>query len=723
VVALVVVALVGLTTSLVSVAPSATAEEVTTTQGQEFWLAFQPNASEIGASLQLNIAGQAGVTGQVTIPGLAISHDFAITAEGIAVVDLELDAKTSESNTGQVENKAVHVQASGSVSVYGMNRALHSTDAFTAYPVGAAGTSFRLLAYNGGISQDQVAVVAVDQPAQVTITLPGGESYTETVSQGQVYSLSADSLTGAQVTSDQPVNVSSGNLCTYVPTGVPACDHLVEQIPPVSAWGQEYVTFPLVGRTQDTFRILADRDHTVVTITKTTPETVTLQAGEFYELLSGEPMTITATEPIEVAQYSNGQMFDNVLSDPFMVIVQPQDQGLMESTFAAPTTGFRSNFVNVSVTTADRDSVRLDGQPVPATAWVEIPGSDFSGAGLAVEAGNHHITADVPIQTIVYGFDYADSYGYPGGGRMARIADIVSLTVDPETAGGPVGQELCVTATLLDEDGVGVAGANLAAALTGVVTDTQTVVTGADGRADICQTVNVGGAATLTVTQGDLTDTATLTWHEQVVAVRYVDDDAAGAVVTPVGGTPTELSGQSGAAVGFTTASAQAGVPAGYDFVGLDNVEFFDTDAAQTQTITIHLRHHHTVTTLETQRVIRYTGAGAQTPTEVVQTQAWQVDTDHATGVVTYSTEQGYAAVDSPTLAGYVAGLTRVAATDPVLATQQAPANTVVEVAYAPPIADTGSNLEPILIGLAAGLFLCAGVLLLVNDQRRQLRI
>jgi hypothetical protein len=38
-----------------------------------------------------------------------------------------------------------------------------------------------------------------------------------------------------------------------------ACDHLVEQLPPVNQWGRQFVTMPLATRSGgDTFRILAD---------------------------------------------------------------------------------------------------------------------------------------------------------------------------------------------------------------------------------------------------------------------------------------------------------------------------------------------------------------------------------------------------------------------------------------------------------------------------------
>ena len=44
-------------------------------------------------------------------------------------------------------------------------------------------------------------------------------------------------LTGTVVLSTKPIALFSGHGCANVPALVTACDHLVEQIPPVSTWG------------------------------------------------------------------------------------------------------------------------------------------------------------------------------------------------------------------------------------------------------------------------------------------------------------------------------------------------------------------------------------------------------------------------------------------------------------------------------------------------------
>jgi hypothetical protein len=81
------------------------------------------------------------------------------------------------------------------------------------------------------------------------------------------------------------------------------------------------------------------------------------------------------------------------------------------------------------------------------------------------------------------------------------------------------------------------------------------------------------------------------------VLVRYVDDDAAGAVVEPKTRTTTSFEGPPSSLVGFTENDAKAGVPDGYVFVSLDNVLNFDNDTSVDQVITVHLARIQTPTT------------------------------------------------------------------------------------------------------------------------------
>ncbi|MDR2974275.1 MAG: hypothetical protein LBV00_06125 [Propionibacteriaceae bacterium] len=167
----------------------------------------------------------------------------------------------------------------------------------------------------------------------------------------------------------------------------------------------------------------------------------------------------------------------------------------------------------------------------------------------------------------------------------------------------------------------------------------------------------------------------------QDVKVTYVDDDANGASVPPVAGTVTTLTGMPGDPVGFTTADADAGMPAGYVRASIDNVDVYDIDPAVAQAIVVHLKHHHTVGTMTTARTITYTGAGDLTPQPVVQNQTWTTDTDDLTHLVTYA-GPGYPAQTSPLIDGYATATLTAPATGAVTASSIRPTNLAFTVAY-----------------------------------------
>jgi len=201
--------------------------------------------------------------------------------------------------------------------------------------------------------------------------------------------------------------------------------------------------------------------------------------------------------------------------------------------------------------------------------------------------------------------------------------------------------------------------------------------------------------------------TVTYTPNTQGVSVVFLDDDAAGAPVTPVAGFVAWLTGPSGSPVGFTQAMAVAGVPEAYVFVSLDNVATYDVDDAADQVITAHLAHRIVTTTLPVTRTIHYVGAGKVTPPDEVQTVDWVVSVDAVTRVATYTTQApGYPAVVVPLLAGYTVDIRTVDALAVAAQTDVMPTSTVTTVPYSPIIIATGGTSTPAGTWLPAALLL-----------------
>jgi len=167
------------------------------------------------------------------------------------------------------------------------------------------------------------------------------------------------------------------------------------------------------------------------------------------------------------------------------------------------------------------------------------------------------------------------------------------------------------------------------------------------------------------------------------VTVKYVDDDAAGAAVTPVAGTVTSYNGVVGTSVGFTQDMAVAGIPTNYVFASLQNVPTFSKTASQT--VVVHLKHLVTPSdkTVTSTRTITYVGAGDATPAAVAQVVTWTLATDEVTGATIYTDSSGYPAVATPVIGGFTADTDTVPAVAASV-TQTLPADSTVTVTYQP---------------------------------------
>lgn len=489
--------------------------------GTDFWLGFMHNhfGSE---SLPLFITGPAATSGTVSVPGLGFSQPFSVTPGTVTTVTVPLGAEVRNSDVA--EDKGIHVTASDPVTVYGLNRRQFTTDAFLGLPTAVLGTDYIVLAYKNVniVNKSEFMVVASANATTVTITPSAttgphtaGVPYNVTLNQGQAYLLqntdNGSDLSGSFVTSDKPVAVYGGHGCANVPPGFVACDHLVEQLPPTPAWGTQFVTAPLATRQGgDTFRFLAGSNGTAVAVNGA--NVATLNRGQFHEMIINGPATVSASAPILVAQYSHGTSYDGVTSDPFMMLIPPFEQFLGSYTITTPASGFAVNFASVVAPAAAVGSVLFDGAPIAPGNFTAIGSSGFSYAHVSLTLGSHTFSAPQAFGVFTYGFDSADSYGYPGGLSLAPVAIVATLVLTPETQNQPVGAQACLDATVRDQVSNPLEGVRVDFVITGVNPTSSFAFTNASGVAQFCYTGANTGTDTVTASVGLLFDTSTVNW-------------------------------------------------------------------------------------------------------------------------------------------------------------------------------------------------------------------
>ncbi len=475
-----------------------------TTVGTEFWLTFPTSVGLVGdqAQLSLLITSQTGTTGTVQIPGLAFVAPFSVTAGHVTTVSLPLDADLGPVSD-QVADKGIHVIALDPVTVYGLSRAPESSDAFLGLPVQLLGTEHMVLSYK---NLDQTlnvfetfpgtafALVATEDntavsitPSVTTGTHEAGVPFVVTLNAGQTYQLRhfglepAD-LTGTTIVSTKPIAVFGSHAAANIPApAVAYADYLVEQLPPTSAWGTQFVTVPLATRQGgDTFRFLADTDTTTITIDGVV--VATIDRGQFHELVLTDPAHITANNPVLVAQFAHSTDADGVTGDPFMALVPPVSHYLDQYTVTTDVPGGLVRAINLVVPAAAIGQITLDGDVIAADSFVVLGTSGFATAQILVDPGSHTLHGPQPFGVSVYGFGTDEGYGYPAGLAVPLPpVDVASLTVSPGTADLPVGDTHTVTALVVDSDGLPIADLRVDFTVSGANTASGFGVTDGDG--------------------------------------------------------------------------------------------------------------------------------------------------------------------------------------------------------------------------------------------------
>ncbi len=418
-------------------------------KGTDFWLLFLRNYDAAG-SIYIDITSEVNASGTVSVSGISFSQNFSVAANTVTRITVPIGAMILNSNI--IQSLGIHVVSDNEVGVYGMSREQFTTDGFLGLPVDILGNQYLVMTYPGlgsvGTSPE-FAIVSPYDNNLITITPrdltydgnPAGVPFNITLNQGETYlvrgqissAYSADQ-TGSIISSALPVAVFSGTECANVPQGFYACDHICEQIPPLSTWGNTFVTRPLQGRFNgDTWRFLSSQNGTQLTIDGV--NVATLNFGDFYETILTTNSYVVASNPILAVQFSNGEDWDGVVADPFMMVIPPYQQFLESYNFSTPASGFVTNYFNSAVETSGVSGMKLDGSPLNAAAYTAIGASGYSAAAFAVNINtSYNITnsGGYPSGLYLYGFDSYDSYGYPGGLSLLAInagsGPVISLT-------------------------------------------------------------------------------------------------------------------------------------------------------------------------------------------------------------------------------------------------------------------------------------------------------
>jgi hypothetical protein len=422
-------------------------------KGREFILAFLLNFDG-AATLELHLTSDFSTEATVEYPVNDPTFVTTVPVHPGEVTIVPLPASAGNWILNSASNNAVRVSAAQEIVAYMVNRRPASSDAALALPVETMNTEYIVQTYNAAFGGGEFNVYAAFDNTTVTITPknalvghPAGVPFEVSLDFGegihfrsQASAGELGSLTGTTISADRPVGLVNGNICTQIPFGAVACDHIFEVGQPVQSWGTDVLVANLPQRPNGSiYRISASQDNT--TVVQDGVVLGTLDRGEFMEtpILPGSHR-FTADKPIFVTQFMTGiGSLGAVSGDPAMGNMIPFDQYLSSYTFS--TVGgnqFATNYVTIIAENDDLDTIEFDNAPIGAGNFTPIAGTDFSSAVLPLASGTHSTFSHGVHGITVEGFNSADSYLYPGGARFQFInpvgdanAPLVVLTPAP----------------------------------------------------------------------------------------------------------------------------------------------------------------------------------------------------------------------------------------------------------------------------------------------------
>ena len=494
--------LISACTILFAAALLCSAQVVPDSKGRDFWLTFLPNfhngepnfsaAQRLQHELQIYIAAERPTKGTIswrrrdgttgsqsfTISDVRNIYRFATFYQGLELKGYSgsgapLDFVNSQNETPAPQH--FRVQADDDVTIYALNQAPLTSEAFLVLPADAIAEDYVVMAYdsdvgsnssqtpNSGTTPSQFAIVATEDSTNVTVrpSVPTIKNSTASavtfrLNKGESYLVQADprrnirgDLTGSIIRASKPVALFAGQTRATIPielrSSLQSRDCLIEQMNPVQTWGKSAFVTPFAQPSDDQnvgydiYRVVAAFDSTEVFVNGNRRSM--LMEGDFFEDKLDGANEITTTRPTLTAQFKKssgptgsaappGFPDSTIYGDPLMMLVPPAEQFMSSYRFVSiqsykyvqvgnqqvvNDSVYKEQWLNVVIPDEGIATLQLDGNSVPASLFKPIASSGFSYANIQLRDGVHNISSDTLFGIYVYGYGGAVSYGYIGG--------------------------------------------------------------------------------------------------------------------------------------------------------------------------------------------------------------------------------------------------------------------------------------------------------------------
>ena len=450
------------------------------TMGKDFWVSFLPNSDDESVNLSLIAAGSRACSGTIVNPRTNWSTNFNVSPGVTTNISIPKTQAYHFMGSDCILNTALHVVSTDSISLYASNFEQYTFDVTDVLPTQSLGSEYVIQTYDAtfkgqslvskkGDGRDlehdrsEFVIVAVEDGTVVTITLScnsinghyANQPFSVTLNAGQCYQLMATeygNFSGSQITvaNEKKVAVFAGNLCAYIPSGYGYADHIVEQMMPVTCWGQHFVITNSYLRTKDIVRVTALNNNCQIIRNGALIATINARQTYEFEITStAKTAYLETSEPAMVFLYLTGSDYGGENGDPSMVIISPIEQRINYVTFSTFNSGVSQyHYVNI-VTDADKVSgMRLDGNSISSNFQSVSGNSDYAYARVQVNHGSHTLyNPNGGFIAHVYGLGDCESYAYSVGSMAINLTS--QMIVNDESASQhPDGFYICQGGTV-----------------------------------------------------------------------------------------------------------------------------------------------------------------------------------------------------------------------------------------------------------------------------------
>ena len=327
--------------------------------------------------------------------------------------------------------KAVHVQSTVPVSVYGFVRHRDTCEGYMAIPLKRMSRKYIVPSFKvwsgRSLSKSLIGITSLGQTTIVSIKIKtkkgtlvynkmkytNGGTIELKMSPYETVQLShVSDLSGSIVTSSYPVGVVSGNKCNSVTRST--CNHFIEMILPSDQLDNSYIVPIIQTRIRNTVRILCP-DRASVTVWTDTNKIFTydLEEGDFVDFHHYQLSFISSNRDVLVMAYPH-EVGDG---DSYMMTIIGLHQYRSDYNFIVPE-GF-SSFVGITFIDGNDYEFELDQKILkPANiVKMDIQGTTYATFSHMLTDGAHRIRhmSGIKFGLWVYGNRNNDGYGFPAG--------------------------------------------------------------------------------------------------------------------------------------------------------------------------------------------------------------------------------------------------------------------------------------------------------------------